>query len=210
MSKRSIGLVFVVFGVIMVIAALLLTAMYEKREADAGYYSEMIMAEYKQDTNVTTTPVFIPDMDTEDEPQADEPAPIPEMPTADYYGLRMLGVIRVPECGIELPVLDNWSMSTLEYAPCRYFGNIYSNDLIIMGHNYTTHFKPLKKVTVGASVEFESVDGSVWHYIIDSIDSVHRNDVEKLPSEHELILFTCEEYGVYRFVARCSLIDAAN
>ena len=204
MSRRGIGLVSLILGLSMVVTAIFLISIYEKREADAGHYSEMIMAEFNRAESLPSMPQTLPN--TQYEPvEESEPEPIPEMPTADYYGLDMLGVIRVPECGIELPVLDNWSMSILEYAPCRYSGNIYSDDLILLGHNYTTHFKPLKKVSIGAEIEFESVDGKIWRYKVDEIDSIHRNDVDKLESEHELILFTCEEYGVYRFVARCTL-----
>lgn len=128
------------------------------------------------------------------------------METVQHNGLEMIGIIRVPSCGIELPVLGDWSYTLLEYAPCRYTGNIYDGNLVLMGHNYSSHFKPLKKVEIGETVEFEDVNGVVWRYSVEEIDSVHRNDVDSLPSAHELILFTCEEYNVYRFVVRCSFI----
>ena len=207
MIKRRLGVVFVATGTVMLLAALILTAMYEKREADAGHNAEIIMQEFSRNKEMAVTPILPQSLGEESAASTIEPMPVPQMATTDYQGLQMLGVIRVPECGIELPVLDNWSMSTLEYAPCRYTGNIYSGDLIIMGHNYTTHFKPLKKVTQGATVEFESVDGTIWRYTVDRIDSLHRNETEKLASNHELILFTCEKYGAYRFVARCSLMN---
>ena len=207
MTKRGIGIVFVALGAVMLLGALLLTAMYEKREADAGHNAEMLMQEFGRSEATAIVPLLPPISDGESADGAAAQAAVPEMATADYQGLQMLGVIRVPSCGIELPVLDNWSMSTLEYAPCRYTGNIYSGDLVIMGHNYTAHFKPLKKIAPGAAVEFESVDGAVLHYTVDRIDSLHRNETEKLASEHELILFTCEKYGAYRFVARCSLVS---
>lgn len=208
MSRRGVGLALVVLGVVMVMSALLLITMFEKREAAAGYNSDMLMQEFIRNENAAPAVPAV-SVEPEAEPEdGEESLPVPEMATEDYYGLAMLGVIRVPDCGIELPVLDNWTMATLDYGPCRYDGNVHSGDLVIMGHNYTTHFKPLKKVEVGAAVEFESVDGTVWYYTVDSIDSVHRDEPAKLYSEHELILFTCEEYGVYRFVARCSAAEA--
>jgi len=207
MSKRRYGIVFLVFGIIMVLASLLLTFMYEKRDADAGHNAAILMQELQR-TTIPVAPIIIPPAILEDneETTTAAPTPMPEMATADYNGLQMLGIIRVPECGIELPILDNWSMPILEYAPCRYSGSVYSGDLIVMGHNYTTHFKPLKKVSVGAEVEFESVDGFVWRYTVESIESIRGDEPEKLSSDHELILFTCEKYGKSRFVARCSFI----
>lgn len=206
MTKRGLGLAVLVLGLLMVAASLVLTSMYEKREAAAGYNAEMLMHEFaKRDEFVLPLVPAAPASPAEQDEESE--LPVPEMARDDYYGLPMLGVIRVPDCNIELPVLDDWNMWVLDYAPCRYSGNIYSGDFVVMGHNYTTHFKPLKKVEIGAAVEFESVDGTVWRYTVDEIDSVHRDQPAKLPSEHELILFTCEEYGVYRFVARCSLVE---
>ena len=207
MSKRARGIMFFVLGIAMILASLFLTFMYEKRDADAGHNSEVLMQELLRTEPVTQTILPPSVLEEKETAVAVVPTPVPQMATADYNGLQMLGVIRVPGCGIELPVLDNWSMTMLEYAPCRYSGNVYSGDLIVMGHNYTTHFKPLKKVSVGAEVEFESVDGFVWRYTVESIESIHGNEPEKLPSDHELILFTCEKYGMSRFVARCSLVD---
>ena len=207
MNKRILGIAFVALGFLMMLSAIGLGAAYAKREAAAGQYSEMIMVEYKrheQETLPLPIPSKAPEVQIE---AAAEPEEIPEMATDDYFGLRMLGVLNVPDCGIELPVLDDWNFTILDYAPCRYTGSVFSDDMVIMGHNYTTHFKPLKKVEEGASVVFEAVDGKVWNYVVEEIDSIHRDEPEKLESEHELILFTCEEYGVYRFVARCRLIE---
>ena len=206
MSKRARGIIFFVLGIVMILASLFLIFMYEKRDADAGHNSEVLMQELMRTEPVTPTILPPTVLDEKETTVAEVSTPVPQMATADYNGLQMLGVIRVPECGIELPVLDNWSMTMLEYAPCRYSGNVYSGDLIVMGHNYTTHFKPLKKVSVGAEVEFESVDGFVWRYTVESIESIHGNEPEKLPSDHDLILFTCEKYGTSRFVARCSFV----
>lgn len=208
MSKIGRGIVFIVFGIAMVLASLLLTFMYEKREADAGHYAEVLMSEFTQ-AEVPSATITLPSPGAKENEATDSATavPVPEMATADFNGLQMLGVIRVPSCGIELPILDDWDMTMLEYAPCRYLGNVYSDDLIVMGHNYATHFKPLRKVAVGAEVEFETVDGFIWRYCVERIDSIHRNEPEKLPSDHELILFTCEKYGVSRFVARCSLVE---
>lgn len=213
MSKKTKGVILVVLGLVMVIAATLMYSTYERRDLLAGQNAEKLLFQLSQDIEkqpAHTVPLPIPTQTPsaeadEEEPGLPEPIVYPEMDTADYYGLSTIGIIRVPDCGIELPVLSEWNYTILEYAPCRYSGNIYAGDLIIMGHNYWSHFKPLKNIDPGAEVEFVDVNGTVWRYTVDEIDSVHRNDVELLPSEHDLILFTCEEYGVYRFVARCTL-----
>lgn len=209
MSKqRLLGIIFSTLGVVMLLAALLVIHSYQRREISAGQFSTQMLHEFAAGNIQPEAPEPTPVEPFEDAAEEEDPEPvISEMATADYYGLSMIGVVRVPSCGIELPVLNDWNYTILDYAPCRYSGNIYAGDLVVMGHNYTTHFKPLKKVEIGAEVEFETIDGTVWRYTVETIDSVHRDEPEMLPSEHELILFTCEEYGVYRFVARCSLVD---
>lgn len=221
MSRKAKGTVLVALGLVMVLAATAMYAMYERRDARAGQNAEKLLYElsikienrasapdaYKSAVNIGRVDPSEDAGQTGSEDGAEEEVVHPDMETADYYGLAAIGIIRVPSCGIELPVLYDWDYTILDYAPCRYTGNIYAGDLVIMGHNYWSHFKPLKNVEIGADVEFVDVNGAVWRYTVDEIDSIHKNDVDALPSEHELILFTCEEYGVYRFVARCSLVE---
>lgn len=211
MNRRAKGIVLLVLGLAMVAAATLMYALYDRRDTRAGQNVEKLLFEISLDLDISggsmgtaqAPPDFSPAQ--EDGEEQFIPAVYPEMDTADYFGLATIGVIKVPDCGIELPVLADWNYSILEYAPCRYGGNIYAGDLIIMGHNYRSHFKPLKSVEVGARVEFIDVNGLVWQYSVEAIESLHRDHVEELYSDHELVLFTCEEYGVYRFVARCRL-----
>jgi len=207
MNKRKAGIMFVALGLVMLLEAALLYASYQKRENAAGQFSAVMLQEY-HDSDVKAAESGQPQQPVQEEYEPVSNYEYREMETVSSNGLDMIGVIRVPSCGIELPVLSEWSNSLLEFAPCRYSGNIYDGNLVLMGHNYSTHFKPLKKVKIGETVEFEDVTGVVWHYCVEEIDSIHRANVEELPSSHELILFTCEEYGVYRFVARCKLVDS--
>ena len=207
MNKKRAGIIFIVFGLVMIAASVFFQLGYNKREAAASQHSSLMLEEFKASE---VRPATTPEPQTNIPDEKEEDIVYPEMPTADYYGLAMIGIIRAPSCGVELPVLSDWSYTMLEYAPCRYSGNIFAGDLILMGHNYSCHFKPLKKLEIGAEVEFEDANGAVWKYRVDGIDSIHRNDVDALPSDHELILFTCEEYGVYRFVARCNLVETVE
>jgi len=205
MRRRLWGLSLIVLGIVMLAVGGSMYASHLSRVASAERNTATLMLGLKQELELrheNVVPLPAPDIDA-----ISGEIVYPEMDTADYYGLSMIGIIRVPSCGVELPVLSDWSYTKLEYAPCRYSGNIYAGDLVLIGHNYSCHFKPIKKLELGAEVEFEDVNGYVWKYSVDAIDSIHRSDVEDLPSEHELILLTCEEYNAYRFVARCSLVE---
>lgn len=128
------------------------------------------------------------------------------MAVKSYLGYSMIGTLRISSVGIELPVLSAWSYELLDVAPCRDSGSAAGGDLIIMGHNYKSHFTPLHDIAVGAEVEFEDVHGSEYRYIVERIEYLHRGEGEQLPSDYELTLFTCTSGGAKRIVVRCRQI----
>ena len=115
--------------------------------------------------------------------------------------------IYYPNAGIELPVLSDWDYALLDVAPCRYSGSIPNGNMILMGHNYKSHFAPLRRTAAGDSVEFVDVNGRGYRYTVDKVDILHKNDGELLPSEHPLILFTCTTGGQDRIVVRCLPVE---
>ena len=192
-QKRGCVLVFV--GIFLILASLLLHITQEKQDQIAGKNAHILLQQLKLN-QVSFT-------------QSTHKEVLPEipvssvMPEKEYLGYAMIGTLRVPSVGIELPVLSNWSYELLNVAPCRYSGSIPEENMILMGHNYKSHFTPLHDVTEGAAVEFENVDGTVYHYTVDKIEILHKNDGELLPSAYPLTLFTCTPGGQNRVVIRC-------
>lgn len=137
-----------------------------------------------------------PQVDTSTDSDASVPAD-PVLPEKKYMGYTLLGSICIPSVGVRLPVLDQWSEDMRKVAPCRYQGSISGGNMIIMGHNYKSHFNPLHKITVGAEVAFENTVGRVFCYRVVKIGQLHRNQGEKLPTgEYPLTLFTCTTGGI--------------
>ena len=118
----------------------------------------------------------------------------------------LIGTISIPSVDIRLPVLDDWSEKMLKVAPCRYAGSLSGGNMIIMGHNYKSHFTPLHGIKVGAEVSFENAQGVVYHYRVAEIAYLHRTEGEKLLSEYPLTVFTCTPGGLERIVVRCEAI----
>ena len=205
MNKRKIGILCIALGVVMLFEAVLLFRSYQRKEESAGRASQSVLEVFYAQPQSTGSESEQAQQQEIELYQPEFEALPTEMETVVIDGLEILGVIRVPSCGIELPVISSWDYTLLDAAPCRYTGDLYTGDLVVMGHNYTTHFRPLKQVQVGETVEFEDVNGKIWRFRVDAIDSVHRDNVQALPSDHELILFTCETNRVNRFVARCKL-----
>ena len=119
----------------------------------------------------------------------------------------MAGRLRIPSLGLELPVMNEWNYDLLQISPCRYSGDAKSGDLIIMGHDYDSHFGKLKKLKEGQEIYFEPKGASVpISYTVAGIETLHKTEIEKLPdSDYPLSLFTCTASGQYRLVVRCDL-----
>lgn len=192
MNKRQKrGCVLVALGLCMVLAAMGLHMAQEKQDALAGENAQILLQQLQLSRSAISTGA---DTDT---------VKSTSMPEKDYLGYSMIGTLRVPSVGIELPVLSSWSMELLNVAPCRYSGSIPTEDMILMGHNYRSHFTPLHQVALGAEVEFEDVNGVSYAYTVAEIVILHENQGEQLPSDYPLTLFTCTAGGDNRIVLRC-------
>ncbi|MBO5339469.1 MAG: sortase [Oscillospiraceae bacterium] len=131
-----------------------------------------------------------------------------QMPLTSLQGYDLMGVIRVPGVGVELPVLNSWNYDLLKLSPCRYSGSIEGQDLILMGHNYKKHFAPLRQVSPGDRVEFLDASGSSHAYVVAGTEVLKPTRLDELTvSESALTIFTCTPGGYGRFVVRCDPIQ---
>ena len=138
------------------------------------------------------------------------------MPTEEIDGNQYIGQLEVPSVKVSLPVMYNWNYKQLRIAPCRYSGSYYSDDLVICGHNYRSHFSPLRSVSPGADVYFITVKGEQIHYIVSNVEQVKPTGIEEMiansnnsdsTSEWDLTLFTCTLGGRTRYALRCVRAD---
>lgn len=199
--RQKRGCILVLVGIVMVFAAMVIHLAQKKQDTLAGETAQVLL----QQLQLNKVSVDVP-MDAENQIKQEAAEDIPvntEMPEKDYLGYSMIGSLRVPSVGIELPILSTWSYELLNVAPCRYTGSIPEGNMTLMGHNYKSHFTPLRDVAVGAEVEFEDVNGIVYRYAVAEITHLHKTDGELLPSSYPLTLFTCTPGGQNRVVVRC-------
>ena len=128
------------------------------------------------------------------------------MPIRTLAGYDLIGILRVPSQGLELPILNDWSYSLLNIAPCRYSGSLEQNNLILLGHNFRSHLASLAHVKPGDTVEFVDIHGTVHRFLVDIVATIRGTDVEALESDHPLILFTCTQDSAHRIVVRCTSV----
>ena len=131
-----------------------------------------------------------------------------EMPTMELNGYDYIGVLEVDSLELSLPVMEQWDYDRLKISPCRFTGNLYEDNLVICGHNYSQHFGPLKYLPLGTEVRFTDAEGNVFRYAVSSFDTLGPNDVERMISgDWDLTLFTCNTSGQTRCAIRCDRIE---
>lgn len=211
MNKK--GSFSIIFGILLIAAALSLTAYNFWDSNRAGMASqELVQALPIPETVVPVNPSLhlamigatdIPEMPAE-VPKLD--TEVPEMVVAPLSGQPCIGVLDVPEYRLSLPIIEIYSLDNLQAAPCVYYGSYFTNDLVICGHNYTTHFGKLRDIPLGSDIYLTTVDGCVYHYVVDNLETLSAYSVtEMTQGDWDLILFTCTTDGQSRRAIRCIL-----
>ena len=128
--------------------------------------------------------------------------------TMNIDGMNFLGILSVPSKNLELPILADYIYDLLDTAPCRYSGSYDSDDLVIGGHNYRSHFSKLKSIKNGEEIFFTSFNGTVYKYSVLRVEILESTQIEDLINKQntddwDLTLFTCTSSGAARCVIRC-------
>lgn len=131
-----------------------------------------------------------------------------EMPIVHVDGQDYVGMISIPSLELELPVISQWSYPALKIAPCRYEGSAYTGDLILMAHNFESHFGKIKELRPEDAVLFTDMDGNVFSYRVVELETLPGTAIEDMSAgEWDLTLFTCTYGGRSRVTIRCELTE---
>ena len=200
--KKSKGNFLIFLGLIFILAAagLCVFNFYEAKNAEED--SEKAFSLLSEKIVVKSEEVF------EDASEEEIPDyilnPEMEMPVLSVDGEDYIGTLEIPALGMELPIISEWSYQSLKKAPCRYFGSAYLDNMVVAGHNYSSHFKGLENVPMGAEVLFKDIDGNEFLYYVSAIEVLPPTAVEEMTSgEWDFTLFTCNATGTYRIAIRC-------
>ncbi len=131
-----------------------------------------------------------------------------DMPVCEIDGQEYIGTLQIPSLGLALPVINEWSYSRLQVAPCRYAGSVYLDNMVIAAHNYEAHFGNLKRLNLGDEILFTDMDGNVFEYEVVAVEILKPTAIEEmLDGEYALSLFTCTIGGQYRVTVRCDKLE---
>lgn len=130
-----------------------------------------------------------------------------EMTRVEIGGYDYIGYLSLPSLNLELPIMADWDYTRLQIAPCRYFGSTNGRDLVLMAHNYSSHFGRISELQPGDAVLFTDMDGCTTHYVVEGRDILAPDAVEEMTSgTFDLTLFTCTYGGKSRVTVYCTRI----
>lgn len=119
-----------------------------------------------------------------------------------------LGRLRIPTLELELPIFAQWSYENLKTAPCRYCGSPANDDLVLLAHNYRSHFGPIRRLSPGDEVIFEDLSGTVYAYRVAEVETVSADALAEVTAgTHALTLITCTYGGKTRVVVFCDILS---
>lgn len=186
-KKKKIGKVCMVCGVVLILAALLLLLYNHEIDRRAGLAAEDVLPKLQNSLNIQDPELF------------------GEMPTIEINGYKYIGFVSIPVLDLELPIMSEWDYTRLKIAPCREYGNLKNNDLVIAGHNYHKHFGNLSSLKLDDIVTFTDVNGNIIYYLVDNVSVVPPKSVEMVKnSDWDLVLYTCTYGGQNRVVVGCN------
>lgn len=190
--KSSIGKIISRLGIVCIILALSL-CVYNVYDTFRAYYAQKrIMEKYstlKSSSGIVPDYILNPDMD---------------MPEVEVNGLTCIGTLEIPKLDLNLCVTSTFTYGLMKQLPCRYYGSIYKNNMVIAAHDSWFHFGRLSTLNQGDEVIFTDVSGNRFEYSVDVIEAVKPNSVEDVTSgKWPLTLFTCTLDAQNRVVVRC-------
>lgn len=116
-----------------------------------------------------------------------------------------IGIIEIPALNLELPIMSEFTYDKLKIAPCRYFGSIQTNDLVICGHSYLAHFGNLYRLQPKDIIIINDFHRQ-YIYEVEAIEILEATDINNmLDSQFDLTLYTCTKDSLRRVTIRANL-----
>ena len=204
---RKAGTFFMILGTALLAAALALFLFNQQESTEAGQSALEVVPQLVQQIQQSTAEETAPS-----QPELLVPLELlteedVEMTQVEIDGHGYIGYLSLPTLNLELPVMGDWSYQKLNIAPCRFTGTIKRENLVVMAHNYGSHFGKLSKLNLGDAVYFTDMDGNVYAYEVALKDLVAPDAVEEVTAgDFDLTLFTCTYGGRSRVVVYCDRI----
>ncbi len=122
-------------------------------------------------------------------------------------GYDYIGVINIPSLNIKLPIMRETDYDRLAISPCKYYGNITTNDLVLCAHDYVNQFGKISNLKEDDIVIITDVLGNNYVYKVVLTEELNPTDITNMiDSPFDLTLYTCSYGALKRITVRCNRI----
>lgn len=203
MDKKRIGWILLMIGALLTTAGLgmVLYNAWNAKQAEISAQEALaaIQTVSAQTQPAPPEPVQTTELTVPTGPPEPETLEIVELEGDDY-----IGWISLPSFELEVPIMAQISEKRLGKAPCLEVGSPLTDDAVICGHNYKSHFLALHSIQPGEPVTFTYPNGHVADYAVTRCGVVEPTDLDAvLHSGHDLVLYTCTSDGEDRWAVYC-------
>ena len=202
--RSKAGILCIVLGLALLIGAAVLYISNDQEDLQAQLASVDVLEQLVEQIDVQETSPTQPHLQVPLELLTEEEKKMPEKQIGeDLY----IGYINMPTLKLSLPVKTDWDYGKLKTSPCRYSGSILGEDLVLMAHNYRSHFGRISRLKPGDEVTFTDMEGTVTRYQVVAKDVLAPNASEEMTAGvYDLTLFTCTYGGANRITVYCDMI----
>jgi len=188
---NKISKTLIIIGILLILSSVLLFVYYKYEDNIAGENAAKTLTLIKESINTSLE-------NTSDD----------EMLTLNVNGHDYIGTILIPTLNLELPVMSYCDYERLKVSPCRYYGSINTDDLIICAHAYKTHFGNIQNLNSNDKIIFTDVTGKIYIYEVLEIEVLSPKDVSlMINNDFDLTLYTCTDDNMNRITVRCNKIS---
>lgn len=186
--RRKFGVNCMIFGVLLIAAALALMIYNYCADKQAAESADNLIPELKLSV----------DESGKNKDDSDK------MKIVEIDGYGYVGYLTISALDLELPVMAECDYDRLKISPCRYYGSVKTNDMVIAAHNYTGHFGRLTRLKIDDPITFTDMDGNVYNYKVGNTETLAPTaTAEMIQSDWDLTLYTCTYSGASRITVRC-------
>ena len=204
--RKIVGFLCMLLGILLVLGAYGLIASNQQEDQNAEVFVDELVPLLREEISqaqqtMPTDPINVPKelLNPEDLIMTEKM----------INGYAYIGYLTIPELNLELPVMSGWDSRRLQKSPCRFTGTLKGEDLVIMAHNFKSHFGRLSKLSVGSVVQFMDMDGNLWNYSVAAMDILPAEAVAEMTAgEYDLSLFTCAPNRSQRITVRCNFTES--
>lgn len=182
----------IILGILCVLLSITLYIKNKYQELDTGKKSKEILDIIETKINVSDKEEI--KINTEDL-------------VLNISGYDYIGVISIPSLNIKLPIMRETDYDRLAISPCKYYGNITTNDLVLCAHDYVNQFGKISNLKEDDIVIITDVLGNNYVYKVVLTEELNPTDITNMiDSPFDLTLYTCSYGALKRITVRCNRI----